>query len=359
MKLEFGSLFSNKTPPAIGLDISTTGVRLVELSRADKGDLTLETYASEPLPRGAIVDGNIDNFEVVAEAIRRVWRKSGSASRAVVLGMPTAMVITRKVLVQAGLTEDEMEAQIESEASQYIPFSLDEVSLDFDVIGPAPNSPDDLEVMLAAARREKVEDRVAVAEAAGLKPTVMDIDTHAARAALERMMGHSKSVEPGQIVALFRIGAQIANFSVTIDGQSVYEREQPIGGSQLTQEIVRAYGLSFEEAEQKKKSGDLPAAYEQGILRPFMENIAQEITRAIQFFFTSSPYNRVDRIYLAGGSAMLPGLAEMVGSRTNVKTSVARTFRGMKFSSRIREKQLQGEEAAYLVACGLAMRRFD
>jgi type IV pilus assembly protein PilM len=343
----------------VGLDISTSGVRLVELSKGDKGELTLECYASEALPRGAIVDGNIDNIEHVADAIRRVWRKSGTSARAVVLGMPSAAVITRKIVLYAGLTEDEMAAQVESEASQYIPFALDEVNLDFDVIGRSANSADDVEVMLAAARREKVEDRVAVVEAAGLKAIVMDIDTYAARAAVERVMSQSQNAERGQVVALFRIGAQTASFSVVVDRQSVYEREQPIGGNQLTQDIVRAYGMSFEEAELKKKSDDLPEGYQENVMHPFMESIAQEVTRAIQFFFTSSPYTRVDHIFLAGGSSVIPGLDEIVAARTRVRTSVVRTFRGMRLSSKIREKQLQIEEPAYLVACGLAMRRFD
>ena len=359
MNFDFGSLFSKKKPPMVGLDISTSGVRLVELSKNDKGEFTLECYASESLPRGAIVDGNIDNIEHVTDAVRRVWRKSGTNARAVVLGMPSAGVITRKIILSANLSPDEMEVQVESEASQYIPFALDEVNLDFDVIGRVANSPEDVEVMLAAARREKVEDRVAVAEAAGLKPVLMDIDTYAARAAVERVMSHLPKSERGQIIALFRIGAQIANFTVMVDRQSVYEREQPVGGNQLTQDIVRAYGMSFDEAELKKKSGELPDTYEQSVLHPFMESIAQEVARAIQFFFTSSPYTRVDHIFLAGGSATLPGLDEIVASRTRVKTSVASTFRGMRLSSKIRERQLQMEEPGYLVACGLAMRRFD
>ena len=359
MKFDFSSLFLKKRPPLVGVDISTTGVRLVELSRGDKGELTLECYASEYLQRGAIVDGNIDNIEHVADAIRRVWRKSGTNIKAIALGMPSAAVITRKIVLHGGLTEDEMEIQVESEASQYIPFALDEVSLDFDVIGRSPGSHEDVDVMLAAARREKVDDRVAVAEAAGLNPIVMDIDTYAARSAIDRVMSHLPNAERGQIVALFRIGAQTASFSVIVDRQSVYEREQPVGGNHLTQDIVRAYGMSFDEAEQKKKTGELPEGYEKNILLPYIESIAQEVTRAIQFFFTSSPYTRVDHIFLAGGSAILPGLSDIVASRTRVKTSIVNTFRGMRLSSRIREKQLQIDEPAYLVACGLAMRRFD
>ncbi len=357
--MKLGSLFIPKRPPLIGVDISTSAVRLVELSSNDKGGMTLESYASEPLPRGAIVDNNIENIEQVSEALRRVWRRSGSKIKAVALGMPSNSVITRKLVLSAGLNEDDMEYQVETEASQYIPFALDEVSLDFDIIGQSGNSPGEVEVMLAAARREKVDDRVAAAEAAGLQPVVMDIESYASRAALMHMMAQLPENEQVQIVALLQIGSQTTTFSVLVDGEVVYDREQAFGGNQLTQDISRAYGLSFDEAEQKKKIGDLPDGYDQDVLQPFYESVVQEATRAIQFFYTSSPYTRVDHIVLAGGCAVLPGLVDVVGSRTKVPASVARPFKGISLSSRIREKQMQVEEQAYLVACGLAMRRFD
>jgi len=352
--INLSSLFGKSSPPLAGLDISTSGVRLVELADAGRGELRLERYAAEPLPRGAVVDGNIENIDQVSEAVRRVWKKSGTRAKLVALGMPPASVITKKIILPAGMSEDQLEVQVESEASQYIPFALDEVSLDFDVIGQAPASSEDMEVMLAAARREKVEDRVAIAEAAGLTATVMDIESYAARAALDRVAG----AQPEQIVALFQIGAQATHVSVLQNGETIYEREQPFGGNALTQDIVRAYGLSFEEAETRKKAGDLPENYRADILSPFLESAALEITRAIQFFFTSTPYTRIDQLYLAGGCAALPGLLELIGSRTRIPSSIVAPFEGMSYGPLVREQQLRQEGAAYLVACGLALRRF-
>jgi type IV pilus assembly protein PilM len=351
-------LFGQSNPPLIGIDISTSGVRLVELADAGKGELRLERYASEPLARGTVVDGNIENIEAVSDAVLRVWKKSGTKVRHVALGMPPAVVITRKIILPAGLAEDQLEVQVESEASQYIPFALDEVSLDFDVIGAAPNAPEDMEVMLAAARREKVEDRVAIAEAAGLTATVMDIESYAARAAAQRVIHEQADLEQGQIVALFQIGAQATHISVLQNGETIYEREQPFGGIQLTQDIVRAYGLSFEEAEARKKAGDLPDNYAGDLLAPFLENAALEVTRAIQFFFTSTPYTRIDRICLAGGCALVPGLVDVIASRTKIASSVISPFKGMQLGPAVREQQLRNDAPAYLVACGLALRRF-
>ncbi|MGI4936235.1 MAG: pilus assembly protein PilM [Janthinobacterium lividum] len=359
MALDIGSLFGKKNGPLLGIDISTSGVKLVELSDAGKDGLRLERYASEPLPRGAVVDGNIENIEQVSDAVRRVWKKSGSRAKLVALGMPPASVITKKIILPAGLSDDELEMQVENEANQYIPFALDEVSLDFDVIGGVLNSPEDVEVLLAASRKEKVEDRVAVAESAGLKPTVMDIESYAARAAIERITHQLPNQGSGQVIALFQIGAQIMHISVLLDGQPLYEREQPFGGNQLTQDIVRAYGLSPEDAEVKKKSGELPEGYARELLEPFLESAAIEVARAIQFFFTSTPYTRIDQIFLAGGCAVIPGLVDIVASRTNVTTSVVSPFKGMQLATSVREKQLRLDAPGFLVACGLALRRFD
>lgn len=359
MALDLGSLIGKKNPPLVGIDISTSGVRLVELSETGKDQLRLERYASEPLPRGAVVDGNIENIDQVSDAVHRVWKKSGTRAKFAAMGMPPASVITKKIILPSGLSEEGLELQVETEASQYIPFALDEVRLDFDVIGLVENSPEDVEVMLAATRKEKVEDRVAVAEAAGITPTVMDIESYAARAAIERITRQLPNAGKGQILGLFQIGAQVTHISILLDGQLIYEREQPFGGHQLTQDIVRTYGLSYEEAEIKKKMGDLPDGYQTDILEPFLENAALEVTRAIQFFFTSTPYTRIDQLFLAGGCAIIPGMVDMIANRTKLSTSVVSPFKGMQLGPNVREKQLRIEAPAYLVACGLAMRRFD
>ncbi len=352
-------LFSDRTPPLVGLDIGSASVKLVELADTGSGALRLERYAIEPIPRGAVVDGNIDKIDVVADAVRRLWRKSGSRLRNVALALPASAVITKRIALPAGLREEEMEMQVESEANQYIPFALDEVSLDFQVLGPIPNAPDDVEVLIAASRREKVEDRMAVAQAAGLKPVVVDVESFAARAALMRLIEQMPNRGDGLVIAVFYLGANTTSVSVILDGEAIYEREQPFGGQQLTGDIARAYGIPAEEAEQKKRSGELPTTYEAEVLKPFVDTAATEITRALQFFFTSTPYTRVDQIMLAGGSAVLGGLAETLMERAQVPTSVISPFKGMEIAPGVREKMLRLDAPALLTPCGLAMRRFD
>lgn len=343
----------------IGLDVSASSVKLVELGRNKDGAWVLEHCAIELLERGWVTDGNIEKFEEVAEAIRRVVKKSGTRSKSAALALPPSAVITKKIILPGGLSEAELEIQVESEANQYIPFSLDEVSLDFYVIGPSPKTEGDVEVLIAASRREKVQDRQGLAEAAGLKAVVVDVDSYAARLAVARLIENLPNQGVDTLVALFEIGAFTTSLQVLRNDDVLYERDQAFGGAQLTQLIVRQYGFSSEEAEVKKRSGDLPDDYEVSVLRPFVENMAQEASRALQFFFTTTPHSKVGHILLAGGAAALPGLAEAVARQAACSCSVANPFEDMEIGSGVRAKRLLSEASSYLTACGLAMRRFS
>ncbi|MFA6312570.1 MAG: pilus assembly protein PilM [Sterolibacterium sp.] len=353
------SIFNPKARPLIGLDICSSAIKMVELTDAGKGVICIDRYVIEPLPRDAVLDGNITNLEQVTETVNRAWKRLGSSTRNVAMALPTAAVITKKIVVAAGLREQELEVQVESEANQYIPFALEEVNLDFQVIGPAPSGADEVELLIAASRKEKVEDRVACAEAAGLKPLVMDVEAYAAQAALELVEKQLPDGGKDRILAMVDIGANVMNVTVLKNDQSIYTREQAFGGSQLTQDIMRTYGMSVEEAEVAKRNNTLPENYEAELLRPFMENLALEVSRALQFFFTSTQFNKVDNIILAGGCAILPGIADSVAARTKVDTVLANPFVNMVPSSRIRPKHLLADAPSLLVACGLALRRFD
>ena len=353
------NLFQTKSPPLIGVDISSSAVKMVEIEQAGKNLLRVERYAIESLPKDAVTDGNIMNLEAVAETMRRAWKRMGTRAKHVAMALPAAAVITKKIIVPTGLREDELEAQVETEANQYIPFALDEVNLDFQVLGPAPSGPEDVEVLIAASRKEKVEDRVAAAESAGLKALVMDVESFATQTACEMVAQQLPNAGREQTIAVVDIGASMMHINVLHNSQSIYMREQTFGGNQLTQEIQRRYSLSSDEAEIAKRQGGLPENYEAEVLQPFMDTLALEVARAIQFFFSSSQFNRVDHILLAGGCAMIPGLDEIVATRSQSSTMIANPFASMALSSRIKPKQLTLDAPALLIACGLAMRRFD
>ncbi len=351
-------LLGRKHPPVIGLDISSSSVKLVELDQTVSGEYVLERFASEPLEKGWINDGQIEKFDEVAGAVKRVLQKSGTKTRHVVLAMPQSAVITKKIMLPAGLREEEMEIQVESEANQYIPFSLDEVSLDFSVIGPSPTSAGDVEVLIAASRKDRVQDRQGLAEAAGLKPVVLDIESHASRLAMSRVVSALPNEGRDALVALFELGADTTSLKVLRDDEMLYDRDQAFGGSQLTQLISRQYGFSFEEAEARKLSADLPEDYDSAILAPFVDSLSQEIGRALQYFFTSTPHHKVHYVMLSGGTATLPGLKDRVTDLTGFASSVVNPFENMQLAASVRESRVRREAPSYLTACGLAMRRF-
>ena len=356
--ISLGSLFSRQPAPLLGLDISSSSVKLVELGRDKAGNLVLERCAIEPLERGWITDGNVEKFDEVAEAMRRVVKKSGTKTRNVAMALPPSAVITKKIILPGGMTEQELEVQVETEANQYIPFSLDEVSLDFCVVGPSATSVGDVEVLIAASRKEKVQDRQGLAEAAGLKPVIIDVESYSSRLAAGRLIEALPNKGLDTMVALFEVGAFTTSMQVICNDDVLYDRDQAFGGAQLTQLIVRQYGFTAEEAETKKRNGDLPEDYESGVLKPFVDSMAQEVARALQFFFTSTPHNKVDYILLAGGSAALPGLTDAVTQQTSFACTLADPFEGMQVGANVREKKMRREAPSYLTSCGLAMRRF-
>src|SRR3990170_2030216 len=315
-------LFTAKAPPLFGLDISSSSVKMLELVDAGKGGYRVERYAIEPLARDSVVDGNINNLEAVGDAVKRAYQRLGTRTKHVAMAVPTGAVISKKIIVSAALREEELEIQVESEANQYIPFALEEVNLDFQVLGPSPANPEEQEVLIAATRKEKVEDRVAVADIGGLKPLVMDVESFAQQTALSLVVQGLPGSGKDQNIAVVDVGANVMNVTVLRNDQSVYTREQAFGGNQLTQDIVSRYGMTAEEAENAKRSGGLPDDFEVEVMKPFMENLSMEVQRALQFFFTSTQYHAVDHILLAGGSAVIPGLDEVVNTRTQVPAIV-------------------------------------
>jgi type IV pilus assembly protein PilM len=357
--IDISALFNPKARPLLGLDISSSAVKMVELAANGRDSYRVERYAIEVLPKDAVSDGNITNLDSVVACVQRAWKRLGTSTRNVAMALPGSAVITKKIILSAGLRDDELEVQVETEANQYIPFAIDEVNLDYQVIGPAPSLPDEVEVLIAASKKERVEDRVAVADAAGLKAAVIDVESLATLAAYELIEQQLQHSGKDLVVALIKAGANTMELIVIRNGQQLYTREQAFGGAQLTLDISRHYGMSYEDAEAAKRSGNLPEGYETELLNPFRENLALEVSRALQFFFTSTQFNHVDHIVLAGGCAVIPGIDQVVATRTQVNTLIANPFANMALSDRVKARSLLADASALMVACGLALRRFD
>ncbi len=349
-------LFTPKSPPLIGIDISSTAVKLLQLSRSGTR-YRVEHFAVEPLPPNAVVEKNIVEVEAVGDAIRRAVARSGTKARDAVAAVAGSAVITKSIPMPAELSEEDLEGQIEVEANQYIPYPIEEVSLDFEVIGPVKDNPEMVNVLLAASRTENVDMRVAALDLGGLTCRVMDVEAFAMENSFA-LIADQLAVGRDALVAMIDIGATMTTLIVLKNGRTIYAREQVFGGKQLTDEIMRRYGLSYEEAGMAKRQGGLPESYEAEALEPFKESMTQQISRLLQFFFAGSEYTKVDQVVLAGGCASIDGAAEMIEEQLGVPCTVANPLAQMSLASRIPAQALAEDAPALMIAAGLALRSF-
>ena len=347
-----------KAQRVLGIDISSTAVKLLELSRA--GDrYRVDSYGVEPLPAEAVVEKNINDVEAVGDAIARLVSRTRPGVKQAAVAVAGSAVITKVIEMDASLSEDDMETQIKAEADQYIPFPLDEVRMDFQVLGPVEGSPERAEVLLAASRTENVEMRTDALEIGGLQDRFVDVEAYAMERAFQLVQPHLPNAEELETVAIFDIGATMTTLNVLHEGRTAYTREQLFGGKQLTEEIQRRYGISMEEAGLAKKTGELPDDYESEVLEPFKDAVVQQVNRSLQFFYGSTQFNEVDHILLAGGSASIAGLPELIQEKIGASCSVANPFVDMTLSNKISGNAIASDAPALMIACGLALRSFE
>ncbi|AVH13095.1 pilus assembly protein PilM [Acinetobacter indicus] len=349
-------LYRKPSKGLIGVDISSTSVKLLELS-VKNDRYWVESYALVPLSEGSMVEKNILNPEAVGDALERAFNLANTPTTAAALAIPTSMVISKTIEMDADMTDDEREVQIRMDAEQYIPFPLDEVSLDFEVLPDRLANPNRVNVLLVATRLENVESRCEAIELAGLTPKVADVESFAIENAFKVF---ADTLPMGvNTIGVLDIGHTMTTLSVLKDNKIIYTREQVFGGKQLTQEIQNRYGLSFEEAGRAKKSRTLPDDYDVEVLEPFLEAVVQQAARSLQFFFSSSQFNEIDHILLAGGNANIPGLAKLLQQKLGYRVTIANPFLQMGFSSKIDIKRIESDASSLMVACGLALRSFD
>ena len=354
-----------KKPSLLGIDISSTSVKLVELSQTDAG-YRVESLAVEPLPANAVSEKNIQDVEAVGDTLSKALKKSGSKCKLAALAVPGSSVITKVITMPASLSDSEMETQIELEADQYIPYPLEEINLDFQILGETKSNPETVDVLLAASRSENVEMRTAIAEIAGLTTKIIDVEAYTIEKATSLLSSSAQALgEVSEedaspfVVAVLDVGATMTSLNVIENNELIYTREQAFGGKQLTEEIMRRYGLAYEEAGRLKKVGGLPDNYIPEVLEPFKENMAQQVSRFLQFFYTAGQHESVDMIALAGGCASIPGIDELISTQLGVETIIANPFAEMDLSNKVNSQALSNDAPALMIACGLAMRSFD
>ena len=349
-------LYRKPNKGLIGVDISSTTVKILELS-VKNGRYWVESYGLSPLLDGSVVEKNILNPEAVADALERAVNIANPQSQNVAVAVPTSMVIHKIIEMDADMSDEEREVQIRMDAEQYIPFPLDEVSLDFEVLKDKLANPNRVNVLLVATRAENIDSRVEVLEIAGLSPKIADVESYAIERAFDVF---SDTLPIGvNLVGILDIGHTMTTLSVMQNGKIIYTREQVFGGKHLTQDVQNRYGLSYDEAGRAKKDRTLPDDFETEVLMPFLEAVVQQAARSLQFFFSSSQFNEIDHILLAGGNANIPGLAKLLQQKLGYRVTIANPFLQMGFSPQIDLRKIENDAPSLMVACGLALRSFD
>jgi type IV pilus assembly protein PilM len=349
-------LFNKKSKAVLGVDISSSSIKLLELSKhGDK--YQVERYATRPLPEGAVVEKNIVRLEAVGEEMEKLSSLAKAQSQRAAVAVSGSAVITKIIELNASLSDAEMENQITVEADQYIPYPLDEVAIDFERQRPSRKSEGMVEVLLAACKKENVDSRVEALEMGGLQAVFVDIEAYAMERAF-KLLCDQMGLDADGIVAIMDIGATMTTIYILKDGVSIYTREQVFGGARLSQAVQSHYGLSSVEAEKAIIENELPESYATEVLEPFREELVEQLSRSLQFFFSSSQYNDVDLIVLAGGAASTAGLSEKMQEALSTSVVVANPFAKMSIGSKVNKGQLRNDAASLLMACGLAMRGF-
>jgi type IV pilus assembly protein PilM len=350
--------FGRKKAPLLGLDIGSTAVKLIELSQA--GAISAHTYrvescALEPLPPGAISERKIADPQAVGEAIRKAVARSGTRAKAAAVAMPGSAAITKIIALPVGLKDAEMEHQILLDADLYIPYPLDEVDIDFTVLGPAAR-PGEVDVLLAAARHEIANNLIIALEIAGLRTRIIDVEPYALGNACVLALGAQAE---GQTIAIADIGENALRIQVMREGRTLYIREQGFAAAQLFEEVQHRYDLTPEEARRRVIEGDLPETFATEVRDPFVAALAQQIGRALQFYSSTTFSKPADQVLLAGGVAGLPGLDRVIGVSLGVTTYIANPFVHMALGPAVGAQLIQSQGPALAVAVGLALRRFD
>jgi type IV pilus assembly protein PilM len=352
-------LFSRKNRQLLGLDITTSSIKLIELANSG-GQYRVESYAAEPTPANSMNEKTLVDPQAVGEAIRRAVKRSGAASSEVAIAISGDAAITKVIQMPKGLRDADLEAQVEMQADQYIPFPMDEVSYDFEVLGPSEKDGDSIDVLLVASRSDNVEQRRAAVAAAGLNARIVDVEAFALENACKLMTHQMPDGGIDRTIAVADFGASSTTFSVLRNLKIIYTRDFAFGGQQLTEEIMRTYGLTMEEAGRAKKEGGLPGNFQAEVLDPFIDDMTQQVSRSLQFYLASgSGREQPEKILICGGCGNVPGVADVIQSRVGIAAEKGDPLGQMKLSSRARAQAVQRDATALLTACGLALRSFD
>ena len=360
--LGFGAKSPSKT--ILGVDISSSAIKLIEMEPSRDGFIVI-AYGVEPLPEGVTFDREIVDVAKIARVLHSVYKKSGARSRNVAVAVSGSSIISNYIDVPSSLTSKQVEARVKLEADTIIPFPLDEINLDFAVVGQNITSKDQVRVQVVACQRDYVDRRKEVVELAGLNPVVVDIESFAFARAYQTLIDFTQNkplknsvlTAKDEIVAIVDIGATQFTFLVLSNQSIIYSVEQPFGGRQLTEDIQRHYNLTWAEAGRAKRKGGLDADYAEAMLNPFKTLLIEHVTRSIQVFYSSTDTNKIDKLVLSGGVSKTDGLRDQISDAVGIPAEVIDLSKSISVSHLPSSERLTADIPAMMLAFGLALAK--
>lgn len=356
---QYLELFGVFVDPILGIDLGSSAIKIIELGK--KNDrYSIENFAIEYLQVGDIVEKNIRNKDAVSKALEKAIIKSKSSSRLACISIPSAAVISKIIQLDKNLSDKDIFSEISVEADRYIPYELEEVNLDFEIIGPSTVSDRLMDVLLVVSKKENLNARLSILESVGIKAKIVDTEALSLERVFNKLIAKElPSQGKGQLIALLDIGATNTSLNVFDNLRSVYNKDQSFGGQQLIDEIQKRYGLSLQEAILARKHNDLPEDYNVDVLEPFRVKLAQQIVRTCQLFLSSSEYKKIDYIVLFGGASNVDGLDELIKDMLKIKVFTINPFANVAVADHILIDTLNESAAGLLNCCGLALRNFE
>ena len=351
-------LFKSKHRPILGIDISSTSVRILEISGSDD-DYCVDAYAHEDLPESAMEGNRVKDAQVVADIIKKLLNTHVFSSKNAAIAVPDSLAISKVIQINDGLNEQEIEEVVVTEADKYIPYPIDEINIDFNVLGVSAKNSAMLDVLIVASRSENVSNRVEAINGSGLAAKIVDVESYAVERAAQLMLSDLPAKGDKKNIAILDIGAVYTHLFILHSMKIIFAREEEFGGKQLVDSVMQQYGMQRHDAMVAMEQGSLPADYDDNVLQPFKELILLQVKRALQFFFSSSNHTFVDHIVLAGGVAKLPGVAQLIQEQINIPTTIADPFAHMRFSKMVDRDAISYDSSKLMIACGLALRQSE
>ncbi len=350
------NLFKSQHRSVLGIDIGGTSVKILEISRVGE-QYCVQGYYRALLPENTVEGNLIKNPEAVAGAIKKILTTENVSCKFAALAVPESLAISKMIQVNTGLSAQEIEELVAIDADKYIPYPIDEINIDFNIIGPSTKNSAMLDVLIVASRSENVTNRVDVITKAGLIAKVVDVESYAVERAAQLLKSQLPAGGDKKNIAIIDIGAIYTHLFVLNNMKIIFSREDEFGGNQLIDTIIDKYKINRLEAFEALEKGSLPAEAGHDVIAAFRELILIQVKRSLQFFFSTSNHTYVDHIILAGGVAKLSGMAQLLEEHINIPTSIANPFAQMEFASHVNRDMILKDAPMLMVACGLALRQ--